>query len=137
MAVKKKKGPSAEKIAAIFDFDVEEVKKIIETETPNEQDAVLDYLYNPAGWHDRICTTCGRKFAASYRFVGTCSTRCRKEGLEAVGLSYDTSRLAEDRWQTLKIEPPGVVPPVAYAALESLCHRFADNVTSLSDGMPQ
>lgn len=126
----KPKTPDAEKIAALFGFDIEEVKSKVERHTPPakvglEVDAAVDYMLNPQGWYDKECKTCGHRFAANYKFVAFCSLACRKDELGAMGLEWDPTRPLDQRYIDLGIEPPGIVPPALLDALIRLGHRYS------------
>jgi len=127
-----KKNPTAEEIAELFGFDVEEVKeKIVDhglkaaEQRSLAAEAVRDRLYNPEGWYDKKCKFCGKTFSTTYKYVALCSDKCRKADFEAIGLIWDPTKSEEDRYIAMKIQPPAVVPPLAFSALLQLARQYS------------
>jgi hypothetical protein len=123
MARKKKKPVfDAAALAAFLGKDVTEIASLAEEaksewDTTYVADAVLGYAAeDKKGWFDKTCKNCGRMFAADYKFISLCSTKCRKVALREIGIAWDPAKKEEDRWKPHR--PPRVVPPDAYDILK-------------------
>ena len=127
-----KKNPTPEEIAAVFGFDVEEVKaklpdhgKTAAEKRSLQAEATRSRLYDPEGWWDKKCKFCNKMFSTNYKYVSLCSDTCRRKDFEEIGLIWDSSRSVESRWIAMRITPPAIVPPEALAALVRLGREYA------------
>lgn len=91
-----------------------------------EAEAVLAYYYTYDGseWQRRDCAHCGNKFAVNRSNVAYCSDKCRKESLAVIGIDWDNTRTAADRWRRGQaanfVGEPLVVPHQAMQMVDEL-----------------
>lgn len=102
-----------------------------------EAEAVLDLVWNPDRYAEKLCKECNRPFVTNRpKFVSLCSVPCMKKTLEAVGLDWDPLRPLTDRWRRMRKYPDMIVPPEALEHLRSLLLPNPDESEPLSEEGP-
>lgn len=125
-----------ERMLALFGNDPELLKAFEETKPPPplsdsqrvqqsdsilEAEAVLDFLWHPEKYKEKLCKQCGQLFATNRpKSVSLCSVECMKSALQEVGILWDPLKSLESRYQKMRRLPDMIVPPVALEHLRSL-----------------
>ena len=64
-----------------------------------EAEAALIYVGSYEDFYQSTCVACEKPFAASYPRISTCSNRCLKKAVEAMGFTWDPTRSVVDRFR--------------------------------------
>lgn len=89
-------------------------------EKQREAQAVLLFLEQPDQFIIKECDQCGGSFMTSYKYVTLCSHRCRVKSLRKMGIEWNPTRTAEERWHRAQIPIEYIIPPQALAVLLKL-----------------
>lgn len=115
-----------EALAAILGITYQEVQAQRQKEAENdiirEAQAIHLFLERPDAFISKICANpqCGKLFLTSYQFVSLCSTVCRMESLEKLGINWNPMRGPEERWSRAQIPTEYSIPPEALQVLIQL-----------------
>lgn len=113
-----------EKLALMLGITLDEVRAFRAKEAADdkvrEATAVQLFLERPDAFIQKNCKVCGALFLTTYEYVGDCSTHCRKVALQKVGITWNPSRLPEERWRRAMIPTGYQVPPQALEVLLQL-----------------
>ena len=85
-----------------------ELDRIDDEVASNEAEAALIYVGSYEDFYRSECAGCGRTFAHSYARVTTCSNRCLRRAIEALGFTWEPKHPTE-RWrpkQTVHLDSP-------------------------------
>lgn len=94
-----------------------------------EAQGVLQSLYVPRSIVSRQCKECKRVFGTNYQYDKYCSDTCRKESLERLGLKWDPTKPARERWQA---EPPTTISAETMQILRS----WAEQILAMPTDIP-
>ncbi len=115
--------------AQLLGITVEEVQKIRgyedQKEKTQEAQAILLFLEQPRAFISKECDECGRIFLTTYKFVSLCSNRCRIKSLERIGIIWNPTHTAEERWRRARIPIYYVMPPEALEVLMQIAQQHA------------
>lgn len=113
-----------ERLAAALGITYEDVQAFRAKEAADdkvrEATAVQLFLERPDAFIQKNCKECGAPFLTTYQYVSDCSTHCRKIALQKVGITWNPSRLPEERWRRAMIPVGYQVPPQALEVLLQL-----------------
>lgn len=82
-----------------------------------EAQAVLLFVEKPDEFLHKKCDNCKKYFLTSYQFVTVCSTKCRVESLEKMGVIWNPMHTADERWKRAQIPTEYSIPPKALEVL--------------------
>lgn len=109
------------KLAELLEISLEEVQEKrrvqVKDEGLREAEAILLFLEKPQGFRRKKCKNCKQEFVTSYRFVSNCSTQCRVESLERVGIIWNPMHTSDERWKRTGVPTEYSIPPAALSAL--------------------
>lgn len=115
-----------EALAQILGITYEDVlaqrQKEAENDMVREAQAIHLFLERPDAFISKMCANpgCGKLFLTSYQFVSLCSTTCRMESLEQLGINWNPMRGPEERWTRAQIPTEYSIPPQALQVLIQL-----------------
>jgi len=102
------------KMAALLGIEKEIKELLPEKDDPNviirhgnaiqsrAAESFLAFLRSSELFTIRKCVTCNKPFAHSYGRVSTCSDRCLRKAIEAMGFVWDATKPPEERWRPAK-----------------------------------
>ena len=82
-----------------------------------EAQAILLFVEKPDEFIHKKCDNCHEFFLTSYQFVTVCSTNCRVESLEKLGVIWNPMHTADERWKRAQIPTEYSIPPKALEVL--------------------
>lgn len=110
-----------EKLAELLGLSLEEVQSKrrahLSDGRAREAEAIGMFLEKPEGFFKRKCKNCGELFLTTYKFVSDCSTECRIDSLEKIGIAWNPTHLPDERWKRTQIPTEYTVPPKALKIL--------------------
>ena len=89
-------------------------------EKENEATAVLLFVEQPRAFQSKECDNCGRLFLTTYKFVTLCCNKCRITSLAKMGIKWNPTHTADERWHRAQIPIPYIIPPDALEVLITL-----------------
>lgn len=115
--------------AEILGITVEEVQQKRRGHLNNgrtrEAEAIGLFLERPDAFFRRKCVNCGGTFLTTYKYVSNCSTECRIDSLEKVGIYWNPMH-ADDMWKRSNIPTEYSIPPKALKLLLDLA-KYQDH----------
>ena len=124
----------AAKLAEYLGKSVEDIKALQKPKQDAEEislqaEAVIAYTQRPLEFREKQCKWCHQFFLTNYKAVGYCENRCRRKYLESLGILWNPTKSAGERWMG---EPPLVIPPDAVPVVQqATCQKsieIQDNV---------
>lgn len=110
----KKLARNQAKLAQLLGIQVPDGPVITSEDASREAEAVLAYYDDPTKFIVKKCKQCGEAFRVNRSNVAYCMDACRARALKAIGLTWDPTRTAADRWRAIyksdKVFEPLVVP---------------------------
>jgi hypothetical protein len=131
-----------EALAAILGISYEDVlaqrQKEAENDRIREAQAIHLFLERPDAFISKVCSnpSCGKLFLTSYQFVSLCSTTCRIESLEQLGINWNPMRGPEERWTRAQIPTEYSIPPEALQVLLQLAQDQQEKSQDCSTDEP-
>ena len=115
--------------AEILGISVEEVQQKrrghLNDGRTREAEAIGLFLERPDAFFRRKCKNCSQEFLTSYKFVSNCSTECRIESLEKVGIYWNPMH-TDDMWKRAQVPTEYSIPPKALKLLLDLA-KYQDH----------
>jgi hypothetical protein len=119
-----KKARQNKKIAELLGLDVKEVEALRSKDEADdvmrEAQAIFLFLEKPEAFINKKCDQCHNFFLTTYQFVSVCSTQCRINSLEKIGIDWNPLHTPEERWKRAKIPTEYSIPPKALQILLEL-----------------
>lgn len=122
-------------LAELLDLTLEQVQEKRRAQDKNEglreAEAILLFVERPEGFRRKKCDNCKQEFLTTYRFVSNCSTQCRVDSLERMGIIWNPMHTSDDRWKRTQLPVEYSIPPAALATLLEIA-RCQDLPSSIS-----
>jgi hypothetical protein len=116
-----------EALALLLGKSLEDIQALREKEDSEskarEVQAIHLFLENPGAFMEKSCQECHGLFMTNYRFASLCSTPCRINSLDKMGIIWNPMHTATERWSRAQIPTEYSIPP---AALEVLLKMAQD-----------
>lgn len=110
-------------LAELLELTLEEVQEKRRAQDKNEHlreaEAILLFVERPEGFRRKKCQNpkCKQEFLTTYRFVSNCSTQCRVDSLERMGIIWNPMHTSDERWKRTHVPVEYSIPPAALATL--------------------
>lgn len=91
-----------------------------------EAEAIGLFLERPDAFFRRKCKNCQEIFLTTYKFVSNCSTECRIESLEKVGINWNPMHTTDEMWKRSQVPTEYSIPPRALNLLLDLA-KYQDH----------
>lgn len=125
--LKREQEKQNKEIARLLGLDPETVQSLRDTQTADdkirEAQAVLLFVEKPDAFISKKCDNCKQQFLTTYQFVSVCSTQCRIESLEKIGIAYNPLHTPEERWKRTQIPTEYSIPPRAVQLLLTMAQE--------------
>lgn len=109
-----------ERLASLLGIDLSDDKTVENEAASRGAEATLAYLEAPSFFTEVECKRCGARFAVNMANVAYCSDTCRALTLQDLGIKWDKTKPAEERWGN---NVPLVVPPAALEVTRSILEQ--------------
>jgi hypothetical protein len=110
-----------EALALLLGKTVEDIQALREKEDSEskarEVQAIHLFLENPGAFMEKTCQECHGLFMTNYRFASLCSTPCRINSLDKMGIVWNPMHTATERWSRAQIPTEYSIPPAALKVL--------------------
>lgn len=127
-------------LAELLDLTLEEVQEKRRAQDKNEHvreaEAVLLFVEKPEAFRRKKCSTCKKEFLTTYRFVSNCSTQCRVDSLERMGIIWNPMHTSDERWKRTRVPTEYSIPPAALTILLEIA-KYQDPPSSTSSEQEQ
>lgn len=129
------------RLAELLGLTLEEVreKRRIEKENAHvrEAQAIPLFIEQPERFMRKKCDNCKEEFLTTYRFVGLCSTQCRIESLEKIGINWNPLHTSDERWKRTQIPTEYSIPPAALKILIEIAQDQENEPVSVPSSIDQ